>query len=89
MQEIDLMGTIYTYIYIYIHTGKIDRCLLMEELDLMDAHATFATLGMALLTLFRISTSDNWSEVMQSTQTEVYYVWMRAHVYIYTRFRYQ
>ena len=49
---------------------KIDRCMLVEESKLMSKHATFEDIGMSFLTLFRIATGDNWSEVMNSCQLE-------------------
>ena len=39
---------------------------MMDPGKLIDFHATFANLMDALLTLFRISTSDNWSELMMA-----------------------
>ena len=47
--------------------GKLDRCIMMERNTLVDFHATFENLADALLTLFRIGTSDNWSELMTAT----------------------
>jgi len=44
--------------------GRMDRCVLIPERDLLEHHASFSNLGMALLTLFRICTADNWSEIM-------------------------
>ena len=37
---------------------------MMDPSLLVDFHASFRDLGDSLLTLFRISTSDNWSELM-------------------------
>jgi len=50
--------------------GRLNRCVLLDDRDLLDYHASFRDLGMALLTLFRISTSDNWSEIMDACTME-------------------
>jgi len=46
--------------------GLVDRCRLVAEDQRITKHANFRDIGMAFLTLFRISTGDNWSEIMQS-----------------------
>jgi hypothetical protein len=48
----------------------MDRCTLILPDRLVDAHATFEELGITLLTLFRICTSDNWSQIMDATMQE-------------------
>jgi hypothetical protein len=50
--------------------GKWDRCVLLEPKALLDSHATFTNTGIALLTLFRIATGDDWSNIMGSTSME-------------------
>mmetsp|Transcript_36006 Transcript_36006/g.86996 ORF Transcript_36006/g.86996 Transcript_36006/m.86996 type:complete len:1485 (+) Transcript_36006:2-4456(+) len=50
---------------------KIDRCDMILEDRRLDAHATFENLGQALITLFRISTSDNWAPLMDATMQMV------------------
>jgi len=51
-------------------TGDVDtepnRCSIISEDDKLDRHASFENLGLALLTLFRICTNDNWAEVMRA-----------------------
>lgn len=54
----------------YLPDGRMNRCSLLQDEDLLDYHASFKDLGMALLTLFRISTSDNWSEIMDACTLE-------------------
>jgi hypothetical protein len=51
-------------------SGKWDRCILLEPRALLDPHATFTNTGIALLTLFRIATGDDWSNIMGSTSME-------------------
>ena len=51
-------------------SGKWDRCSLVDPAYFLDAHATFMNSGVALLTLFRISTGDDWSNIMGSTSME-------------------
>jgi hypothetical protein len=50
--------------------GTIDRCSLVDPNYLLDMHATFTNSGVALLTLFRIATGDDWSNIMGSTSME-------------------
>ena len=50
--------------------GKIDRCNLADPNILLDPHATFINVGIALLSLFRICTGDNWSTLMLSTSIQ-------------------
>jgi hypothetical protein len=38
--------------------------------DLLDMHVSFSNLGMAMLTLFRVCTNDNWSDIMAITSLE-------------------
>ena len=50
--------------------GKWDRCILLDPRALLDPHATFTNTGIALLSLFRIATGDDWSNIMGSTSME-------------------
>ena len=50
--------------------GKLDRCNLVSPDLLLDPHATFVNAGIAVLSLFRICTGDNWSTLMTSTGLE-------------------
>jgi len=43
-----------------------ERCLMLDPSSLLDSHATFVNIGMALTTLWRISTGDNWGAIMIS-----------------------
>jgi len=46
--------------------GHPARCKIIADEDLLDAHASFVNIGMALLTLFRIATGDGWADVMNA-----------------------
>jgi len=49
-----------------VKSPNYDRCLLINEDHLLDSHASFVNIGMALLTLWRVSTGDNWGAIMIS-----------------------
>jgi len=42
------------------------RCRLLADSVKLDSHASFANLGVSLLSLFRICTNDNWAQIMRS-----------------------
>jgi len=42
------------------------RCKIIHPDVLLDSHASFRNIAVALLTLFRVATGDAWGEVMQS-----------------------
>ncbi|KYO30807.1 voltage-dependent T-type calcium channel subunit alpha-1I isoform B [Alligator mississippiensis] len=49
--------------------GKLD-CSEDNPCEGLSRHATFANFGMAFLTLFRVSTGDNWNGIMKDTLRE-------------------
>ncbi|TRY64414.1 hypothetical protein DNTS_017110, partial [Danionella cerebrum] len=49
--------------------GKLD-CTEENPCEGLSRHATFQNFGMAFLTLFRISTGDNWNGIMKDTLRE-------------------
>ncbi|XP_030262697.1 voltage-dependent T-type calcium channel subunit alpha-1H isoform X2 [Sparus aurata] len=49
--------------------GKLE-CNDNNPCDGLSRHATFANFGMAFLTLFRVSTGDNWNGIMKDTLRE-------------------
>jgi hypothetical protein len=44
------------------------RCLYTDESLLLDRHASFKNIGLALLTLFRVATGDAWGELLAAAQ---------------------
>jgi hypothetical protein len=50
-----------------------ERCKLLEDEVLLDSHASFVNIGMALTTLWRISTGDNWGAIMISCKLQKQY----------------
>ncbi|XP_011476669.1 voltage-dependent T-type calcium channel subunit alpha-1H isoform X2 [Oryzias latipes] len=49
--------------------GKL-KCTDINPCEGLSRHATFENFGMAFLTLFRVSTGDNWSGIMKDTLRE-------------------
>ncbi|KAM7386593.1 hypothetical protein PAMA_009280 [Pampus argenteus] len=49
--------------------GKLE-CNISNPCEGLSRHATFENFGMAFLTLFRVSTGDNWSGIMKDTLRE-------------------
>ncbi|XP_010212508.1 PREDICTED: voltage-dependent T-type calcium channel subunit alpha-1H-like, partial [Tinamus guttatus] len=49
--------------------GKLD-CSEENPCEGLSRHATFTNFGMAFLTLFRVSTGDNWNGIMKDTLRE-------------------
>ncbi|XP_062304557.1 voltage-dependent T-type calcium channel subunit alpha-1G [Osmerus eperlanus] len=49
--------------------GKLE-CSEVNPCEGLSRHATFENMGMAFLTLFRISTGDNWNGIMKDTLRE-------------------
>ena len=60
------------------------RCMVGDPERALDPKASFRDVGHALLTLFRVATTDGWSQVMQSAVVEPIrgpispYVWKRC-----------
>uniref|UniRef100_A0A8C7WXM9 Calcium channel, voltage-dependent, T type, alpha 1H subunit a n=1 Tax=Oryzias sinensis TaxID=183150 RepID=A0A8C7WXM9_9TELE len=50
--------------------GKLIECTDINPCEGLSRHATFENFGMAFLTLFRVSTGDNWSGIMKDTLRE-------------------
>uniref|UniRef100_A0A8C4IY04 Calcium channel, voltage-dependent, T type, alpha 1H subunit a n=1 Tax=Dicentrarchus labrax TaxID=13489 RepID=A0A8C4IY04_DICLA len=48
----------------------IDKCNDSNPCEGLSRHATFENFGMAFLTLFRVSTGDNWNGIMKDTLRE-------------------
>ncbi|XP_041867645.1 voltage-dependent T-type calcium channel subunit alpha-1H isoform X3 [Melanotaenia boesemani] len=51
--------------------GKLE-CSEKNPCEGLSRHATFENFGMAFLTLFRVSTGDNWNGIMKDTLRECY-----------------
>jgi hypothetical protein len=72
---VELYGNICVDIFSERNPGQeslLDRCVMMEPKHLIDLHSSWDNLMDAFLTLFRISTSDNWSvifEILSRTHT--------------------
>lgn len=55
----------------YPNFGLLQQPRLLFDKDLLDFHSSFENLGMAMLTLFRVCTNDNWSDIMAITSLEL------------------
>ncbi|KAM7372224.1 hypothetical protein PAMP_009407 [Pampus punctatissimus] len=54
----------------YCHASAATECSPSNPCEGLSRHATFENFGMAFLTLFRVSTGDNWSGIMKDTLRE-------------------
>ncbi|KAF0032518.1 hypothetical protein F2P81_014808 [Scophthalmus maximus] len=54
----------------YCHASTATDCTEDNPCEGLSRHATFENFGMAFLTLFRVSTGDNWNGIMKDTLRE-------------------
>uniref|UniRef100_A0A8C8EDN3 Calcium voltage-gated channel subunit alpha1 H n=1 Tax=Otus sunia TaxID=257818 RepID=A0A8C8EDN3_9STRI len=74
-QEVGNLGLLFMLLF-FIYAalgvelfGKLD-CSEENPCEGLSRHATFTNFGMAFLTLFRVSTGDNWNGIMKDTLRE-------------------